>query len=122
MNDLIVEKEVSTAKNPVSLTATAIAEVKRLIVAEKVSADQGLRIGVKGGGCSGMTYVLGFDKREDTDEEFMIDGIRVFMNPSHQLYLFGMRVDFQQGLNARGFVFENPNATKTCGCGTSFSA
>lgn len=122
MNDLIVEKEVSTAKNPVSLTSAAIAEVKRLIVAEKVSADQGLRIGVKGGGCSGMTYVLGFDKREDTDEEFMIDGIRVFMNPSHQLYLFGMRVDFQQGLNARGFVFENPNATKTCGCGTSFSA
>lgn len=122
MNDLIVEKEVSTAKNPVSLTAAAIAEVKRLIVAEQVSADQGLRVGVKGGGCSGMTYVLGFDKREDTDEEFIIDGIRVFMNPSHQLYLFGMRVDFQQGLNARGFVFENPNATKTCGCGTSFSA
>lgn len=122
MNDLIVEKEVSTAKNPVSLTASAVTEVKRLIVAEQVSADQGLRIGVKGGGCSGMTYVLGFDKKEDTDEEFMIDDIRVLMNPSHQLYLFGMRVDFQQGLNARGFVFENPNATKTCGCGTSFSA
>ena len=76
----------------------------------------------EGGGCSGMTYILGFDKKEDTDEEFMIDGLRVFMNPSHQLYLFGMQVDYQDGLNARGFVFENPNATKTCGCGTSFSA
>lgn len=122
MNDVLVEKETNVSKNPVTLTASAVKEMKRLLADDQVPADYGLRVGVKGGGCSGMTYVLGFDKKEDTDQEFMIDGLRVFMNPSHQLYLFGMQVDFQQGLNARGFIFENPNATKTCGCGTSFSA
>lgn len=122
MNDQVVEAVNTEVKNPVTLTASAVSEMKRLIVADQVPADQGLRVGVKGGGCSGMTYVLGFDKKEETDKEYMIEGIRVFMNPSHQLYLFGMQVDYEQGLNARGFVFENPNATKTCGCGTSFSA
>ncbi len=122
MNDLLIENKATLSNAPVTLTATAINELKRLLIAEQVPESNGLRVGVKGGGCSGMTYILGFDKKEDTDEEFMIDGLRVFMNPSHQLYLFGMQVDYQDGLNARGFVFENPNATKTCGCGTSFSA
>lgn len=122
MNDLLIENKALVSNAPVTLTATAINELKRLLVAEQVPESNGLRVGVKGGGCSGMTYILGFDKKEDADEEFMIDGLRVFMNPSHQIYLFGMQVDYQDGLNARGFVFENPNATKTCGCGTSFSA
>ena len=122
MNDLLIENKATLSNAPVTLTATAINELKRLLIAEQVPESNGLRVGVKGGGCSGMTYILGFDKKEDTDEEFMIDGLRIFMNPSHQLYLFGMQVDYQDGLNARGFVFENPNATKTCGCGTSFSA
>lgn len=122
MNDLLIENKATVSNAPVTLTATAINELKRLLVAEQVPESNGLRVGVKGGGCSGMTYILGFDKKEDADEEFMIDGLRVFMNPSHQIYLFGMQVDYQDGLNARGFVFENPNATKTCGCGTSFSA
>ena len=80
-----------------------------------------LRLGVKGGGCSGMTYVLEFGEAEAADEFYEISGIPVIMAPSHGMYLFGMEVDFQDGLNARGFVFHNPNATKTCGCGTSFS-
>ncbi len=80
-----------------------------------------LRLGVKGGGCSGMTYVLEFGKPEATDEQFEIDGVPVIMSPAHGMYLYGMEVDFESGLNARGFVFHNPNATKTCGCGTSFS-
>jgi iron-sulfur cluster assembly protein len=122
MNDTLIENKATLSNAPVTLTASAINELKRLLIAEQVPESNGLRVGVKGGGCSGMTYILGFDKKEDTDEEFMIDGLRVFMNPSHQLYLFGMQVDYQDGLNARGFVFENPNATKTCGCGTSFSA
>ena len=122
MNDLLIENKATLSNAPVTLTATAINELKRLLIAEQVPESNGLRVGVKGGGCSGMTYILGFDKKEDADEEFMIDGLRVFMNPSHQIYLFGMQVDYQDGLNARGFVFENPNATKTCGCGTSFSA
>ena len=82
---------------------------------------QQLRVGVKGGGCSGMTYVLGFDQTMDGDESFEIEGIPCIMNKSHQMYLFGMQVDWQDGLNARGFTFTNPNASKTCGCGTSFS-
>ena len=122
MNDLLTENKASLTNAPVTLTDNAIKELKRLLIAEQVPESNGLRVGVKGGGCSGMTYILGFDKKEETDEEFVIDGLRVFMNPSHQLYLFGMQVDYQDGLNARGFVFENPNATKTCGCGSSFSA
>lgn len=122
MNDQLVEKEVPVSKNPVTLSESAVKEINRLLADENIPEEHGLRIGVKGGGCSGMTYVLGFDKKEATDEEYSINGIKVFMNPSHLLYLYGMQVDFQHGLNARGFVFENPNATKTCGCGTSFSA
>ena len=80
-----------------------------------------LRLGVKGGGCSGLSYVLEFGQPEATDETFDIEGIPVVMNPAHGLYLFGMEVDFQEGLNARGFVFRNPNASSTCGCGSSFA-
>ncbi len=83
--------------------------------------SQQLRVGVKGGGCSGMTYVLGFDQKEEGDEEFETDGIRCIMTKSHGIYLMGMEVDFQGGLNSRGFTFTNPNASKTCGCGTSFA-
>jgi iron-sulfur cluster assembly protein len=122
MNDMTEEKETSVASYPVALTEGAVSEIKRLIASEKIPEDLGLRVGVKGGGCSGLTYVLGFDTKQEDDEEFTIDGLRVLMNKSHQLYLHGMQVDYQEGLNTRGFVFENPNARKTCGCGTSFSA
>lgn len=84
-------------------------------------SGQYLRVGVKGGGCSGLSYVLGFDKQEDDDDLFEIEGIPVVMKKAHGIYLMGMQVDFQDGLNARGFVFNNPNASSTCGCGTSFA-
>jgi iron-sulfur cluster assembly protein len=84
-------------------------------------AGQYLRIGVKGGGCSGLSYVLGFDVQEADDDLFDIDGVPVIMKNAHGIYLFGMEVDFEDGLNARGFVFKNPNATSSCGCGTSFA-
>jgi len=106
---------------PVSLTAGAVAEIKRLMAEPDFDATQVLRVGVKGGGCSGMTYILGFDKKEANDEEFEIEGIPCVMNKSHGIYLMGMEVDWQGGLNSRGFTFSNPNASKTCGCGTSFS-
>ena len=106
---------------PVSLTANAVEEIKRLMNEPGFDTTQQLRVGVKGGGCSGMTYVLGFDQTMDGDESFEIEGIPCIMNKSHQMYLFGMQVDWQDGLNARGFTFTNPNASKTCGCGTSFS-
>ena len=106
---------------PVSLTEGAVKEVKKLMDQQELGPDFGLRLGVEGGGCSGMNYVLGFDQTKDGDSEYEIEGIRVFMHKAHGLYLAGMQVDFQQGLNARGFVFNNPNAASTCGCGTSFS-
>jgi len=106
---------------PVTLTAGAIEEVKRLMNEPGFDTTQKLRFGVKGGGCSGMTYVLGFDQQAADDEAFEIEGIPCIMTKSHQLYLMGMEVDWQGGLNSRGFTFSNPNASNTCGCGTSFS-
>ena len=111
----------TTITAPVTLTKTAVDEIKRLMNAEGFDATQQLRIGVKGGGCSGMTYVLGFDAKTDKDESFEINGIPCIMEKSHGIYLMGMEVDWQGGLNSRGFTFNNPNASKTCGCGTSFA-
>ncbi|MBA3648493.1 MAG: iron-sulfur cluster assembly accessory protein [Chitinophagales bacterium] len=123
MNDVFFEdKTTTTFECPVSLTDSAVNEIKRLLSEEKIPSDNALRIGVKGGGCSGMSYILGFDKKEENDEEYEIEGIKIIMNRSHKLYLFGMGINYENGLNARGFVFQNPNATKTCGCGSSFSA
>lgn len=113
---------------PVQLTDRAATEVRRIVANKQIPAEFGLRVGVKGGGCSGMSYVLGFDKRRDHDLAFDLDGdgadtpITVFMDKRHGLYLMGTTVDYHDGLNARGFVFENPNATQTCGCGSSFAA
>ena len=110
-----------TINAPVTLTPGAIKEIRRLMSEEGFDNRQDLRVGVKGGGCSGMSYILGFDERKEGDEEFNIDGITCIMNKSHGLYLAGMEIDYQDGLNARGFTFSNPNASKTCGCGTSFA-
>ena len=105
---------------PVKLTPTAIAEIKNLMLADNFDTTQKLRVGVKGGGCSGMTYILAFEQPETNDEHFEIEGIECIMNKSHAMYLTGMQVDWQNGLNNRGFSFINPNAATTCGCGTSF--
>ena len=109
-----------TTFSPLTLTENALKEVKSIIAAKELSSEYGLRVGVEGGGCSGMSYVLGFDTTKEGDQEFEIDGVKVFMNKAHGLYLVGTQVDFQDGLNARGFTFSNPNATSSCGCGTSF--
>ena len=106
---------------PVTLTDGAINELNRIKSEPGFDNSQLLRLGVKGGGCSGMTYVLGFDKKTENDLEFDIEGISCIMNKSHELYLSGMEVDWVNGLNNRGFTFQNPNASKTCGCGTSFA-
>lgn len=106
---------------PVTFTSNAITEIKRLMTADGFDNAQVLRVGVKGGGCSGMTYVLGFDTPTEKDGNFEINGIPCIMEKSHGIYLMGMEVDWQGGLNSRGFTFNNPNASKTCGCGTSFA-
>ena len=112
--------EVRTA--PITITDRALAEVKNILVEKNVPAEYGLRIGVQGGGCSGMSYLLGFDKPKETDEVFQLDGVILVMDKKHGMYVMGMEVDFQDGLNARGFTFNNPQAKSTCGCGSSFSA
>ncbi len=113
--------EIATSTAPVSLTEGAKKELKKLREQQELGDEFGLRIGVEGGGCAGMNYLLGFDQKKEGDQEYDIEGIRVFMHKAHGLYLAGMEIDFQHGLNARGFTFNNPNASKTCGCGTSFS-
>lgn len=110
-----------TMTNPVTLTAGAVAEIRKLMAADNFDSTQVLRVGVKGGGCSGMTYVLGFDQQTENDMTFDVEGISCVMDKAHQIYLYGMLVDWQDGLNNRGFTFKNPNASSTCGCGTSFA-
>ena len=106
---------------PVTFTESAVAEIKRLMTEPGFDNSNKLRVGVKGGGCSGMTYVLTFDAPTEKDENFEIEGISCIMDKTHGIYLMGMEVDWQGGLNSRGFTFNNPNASKTCGCGTSFA-
>jgi iron-sulfur cluster assembly protein len=109
-------------KAPITLTEGAIKELKNIRSEQNISEGHGLRVGVKGGGCSGFSYILGFDTQKENDEAYEISGIKVLMQKSHAIYLLGMEIDWEDGLNNRGFSFNNPNATDTCGCGTSFSA
>lgn len=111
----------TTIQSPISFTEDAISEIQRLMSEASFDSGKMLRIGVKGGGCSGMTYILGFDAKTDQDEEYRFEDLTFVINRSHEMYLFGMQIDWQGGLNSRGFTFNNPNASKTCGCGTSFA-
>ncbi len=97
-------------------------QLRSIMEDQGVPTEYGLRVGVKGGGCSGFSYILGFDEQKEKDQVFSIDGINVYIERSHAMYLLGMEIDWHEGLNNRGFVFNNPNATDTCGCGESFSA
>ena len=81
-----------------------------------------LRVGVKGGGCSGLSYTMDFDDRiEPTDEVVEVDGLKVVIDRKSLLYLYGTQLTYSDGLNGKGFQWENPNASRTCGCGESFS-
>lgn len=112
---------VVTENIPVSLTKGAIRQIRSLMDQPGFDETQKLRIGVKGGGCSGMSYVLGFDQATEKDKHFEIDGIGCIINAAHEMYVFGMEIDWQDGLDNRGFTFRNPNASTTCGCGSSFA-
>jgi iron-sulfur cluster assembly accessory protein len=109
-------------QSPIRFTESAVDELKRLLNEPGFDKAQLLRIGVKGGGCSGLSYVLGFDnKTTENDTHYQFEGLPFIIDKAHELYLFGMEIDWQGGLNSRGFTFQNPNASKTCGCGTSFA-
>ncbi len=110
------------ANCPVRFTEGALTEIRKLLSSFEADSGQALRIGVKGGGCSGLSYILDFERPGQGDQHFDYEGIQVIMDPSHALYLSGMEVDYADGLDNRGFTFNNPNASETCGCGSSFSA
>ncbi len=111
----------TTEMNMVSFTEGALKELEHLRNQPGVEEGMFLRVGVKGGGCSGLSYILGFDKKEEDDVESVIQGVPVIMKKAHSIYLMGMQIDYANGLNARGFIFNNPNASSSCGCGTSFA-
>jgi iron-sulfur cluster assembly accessory protein len=108
-------------ESPLQFSPQAVREIRRLMDEPEFDKSNFLRIGVKGGGCSGLSYILGFDKKQESDQLFLSNNLAFIMNPSHGLYLTGMEIHWEDGLNARGFSFNNPNASKTCGCGTSFA-
>lgn len=121
---LTVEQPVTSVpnagQNPVTLTADAVLEVNRLLEQEK-NRGQGLRLGVSGGGCSGLVYKVEFDGLKEGDLVIPQDGFQVLLDRKSIIYLRGIVLDFQKGLNGRGFQFQNPNASNTCGCGESFA-
>ena len=118
----IKDKKMAEIETPVMLTDGAVKQLKSIMTEENVTEKHSLRVGVKGGGCSGFTYILGFDEKTENDDEFISNGMKIIMNKAHAIYLVGIEVDFLDGLQNRGFTFNNPNAKESCGCGTSFSA
>lgn len=111
------------AAKGISITEKAIARVRSAMAKENVSPESGgLRLGVQGGGCSGLTYNIRFDSQaRERDRVYEFDGIRLFVDPKSFIYLHGMVLDYEETLMQQGFVFRNPNASRSCGCGTSFS-
>lgn len=113
-----------TAQAGVLLSESAAREIKSIIQQQELDAGKvRLRVGVKGGGCSGFSYILDLtETQKDTDELFEQHGVKIICDPKSLLYLNGVTVDFRDEIMGRGFVFNNPNATSTCGCGSSFHA
>ena len=106
----------------IHVTPKAVSKIRESFAREGVSGG-GLRLGVLGGGCSGLSYQFKYDARaRPTDNVFDFEGIKVFVDPKSMIYLDGMTLDYRESLMYSGFAFDNPNATKSCGCGTSFSA
>jgi iron-sulfur cluster assembly protein len=107
----------------IQVTDRALAKIKAAMAREGISPEQGgLRLGVQGGGCSGLTYNIRFDSQpRERDRIFQFGEVRVFVDPKSFIYLHGMTLDYQETLMQQSFVFVNPNASKSCGCGTSFS-
>ncbi|HEY9186655.1 MAG TPA: iron-sulfur cluster insertion protein ErpA [Ignavibacteria bacterium] len=105
----------------IKVTDKAAKEIKRIMAENNINPDFGLRVGVKGGGCSGLSYTLAFDSTPKPGDKIIeSNGIKIFVDGKSHFYLSGTELDFSDGLNGRGFIFNNPNAVKTCGCGSSF--
>ncbi|MBY0517751.1 MAG: iron-sulfur cluster assembly accessory protein [Bacteriovoracaceae bacterium] len=105
----------------ISITDKALQQIRSIKTSENPSSDSGLRVAVIGGGCSGLSYKIEFSAPKEKDNVLVYDDVKVFIDPKSSIYLKGITLDFQDGLNGKGFIFENPNAKNTCGCGESFS-
>jgi iron-sulfur cluster assembly protein len=110
----------SETKEPIIITDNASQQFQK-ILKEEVPENKYIRIGVKGGGCSGLSYVLDIDEKTEYDDLYEMNNVPYILDKRHKLYVEGMTIDFSEGLDNRGFTFENPNADETCGCGSSFS-
>ncbi|MCP4460791.1 MAG: iron-sulfur cluster assembly accessory protein [Cytophagales bacterium] len=106
----------------IAVTDKALERISELKIEEGHSEDHNIRVSVKGGGCSGLMYDLDFDAHiDESDEVFEDKGVKILVDKKSLLYLLGTTLNFSDGLNGKGFQFVNPNATRTCGCGESFS-
>ena len=106
----------------IHISTSAVKQVKVLKERDNLSEQDYLRVSVKEGGCSGFSYKLDFDhNKKDNDKVFESEGVKFVVDSKSLLYLMGMTLDFDGGLNGKGFTFSNPNAEKTCGCGFSFN-
>ena len=112
------------ATQGLQVTERAVKRIRATMANEGVSPEEGgLRLGVTGGGCSGLSYSIKFDTRpRERDRIYEFDGVRVFVDPKSFLYLHGMTLDYEETLMRQGFNFINPNSTRSCGCGSSFSS
>lgn len=115
-------KEVYMNTNDlIDITEKAVEEIGRIFSADKSNEGKGLRLAVIGGGCSGLQYKIEFSEKKEKDNILAFNDFEVLMDPKSSIYLKDIVLDFKDGLNGKGFVFENPNAKNTCGCGESFS-
>ncbi len=123
MTTITAEPTRSVPAKGIQITEKAIGKIRSAMAKEGVSPEQGgLRVGVQGGGCSGLSYNIRFDSQpRERDRIFQFGDVRVFVDPKSFIYLHGMTLDYNETLMQQGFVFVNPNAQKSCGCGTSFS-
>jgi iron-sulfur cluster assembly protein len=96
---------------PVTFTEKALVEVKKIITTKNIPTEYALRVGIRGGGCSGLSFLLGFDKPKEGDDRYELDGLKVLVEKKHTMYLLGIEVDYEEGANASGFIFNNPSAT-----------
>jgi iron-sulfur cluster assembly protein len=124
MSELTTTTATAAPAKGIQVTEKAVARIRTAMVKEGIAPEQGgLRLGVQGGGCSGLSYNIRFDSQpRERDRIFTFGDVRVFVDPKSFIYLHGMTLDYQETLMQQGFVFVNPNSQKSCGCGTSFSA